>query len=302
MTNPNNAVGTNGAYGGRTSVNALNDVLSSFNGRGIVSGWNCQASSGMTVTLGGVVGSRDVAIAEDNIGNKTTVNNISASPIEVTLPAAPTANNRIDLIVAYVANPPQGSATVVDNPSACGLIVVSSAVAANPTVPTEANIRTAITEDGATGTNAYYVVLASIAVSAGLSTVTDNLITQGSITSTKIDPTTLAAMGGYSTSEVATPFTWIDGKTIYKKTINFGSMPNNTSKSVAHGITGLDNIIDYSAIARRTDGIYFPLPYVSSSSAEEMTIRFDNTNITTISYTDRSSLTLYCTLYYTKTS
>lgn len=39
MTNPNNAVGTNGAYNGRTSVNAFNDNLAVYTSRGVISGW-----------------------------------------------------------------------------------------------------------------------------------------------------------------------------------------------------------------------------------------------------------------------
>ncbi|MBQ5908875.1 MAG: hypothetical protein IIW85_00935, partial [Bacteroidaceae bacterium] len=107
MTNPNNAVGTNGAYNGRTSVNAFNDIMGAFT-KGVVSGWNCTPKSGMTVSVGGDGSTRDVAIAEDNAGNKTSINNISGQPIDVTIPAAPATGNRIDLIVAYVENPPQG--------------------------------------------------------------------------------------------------------------------------------------------------------------------------------------------------
>ena len=80
MANPNNAIGTNAAFGGRTSPNAFNDVLGAFKNRGILSGWVCSPNSGMSVVLGGDGINRDVAIAEDNAGNKTTVNNISGSP------------------------------------------------------------------------------------------------------------------------------------------------------------------------------------------------------------------------------
>ena len=177
MTNPNNAVGTNAAYSGRTSVNAFNDVLSAFTGRGILSGWACVPDTGMTVALGGNGTDRDAAIAEDNSGNFTTVNNISASPISVTLPAAPATNSRIDSIVAYVVKPPVGVSTEADNPQACGLIAVSGTVSASPSAPGETAIRSAITADGAAGNNAYYVVLADVLVGAGVTTVTDDAIT-----------------------------------------------------------------------------------------------------------------------------
>lgn len=177
-TNPNNAVGTNGAFGGRTSVNAFNDCLAAYSG-GILSGWACSPSSGLTVVLGGNGNTRDVAIAEDNSGNKTTINNISGSPIAITLENAPSTNSRIDAIVAYVDNPPNGSSTATDNYEACGLIAVQGTVASSPSAPTDSAIRTAITADGASGTTAYYVVLATITVASGTTSITASNIQAG---------------------------------------------------------------------------------------------------------------------------
>lgn len=202
MTNPNDAVGTNGAYEGRTSVNAFNDVMGGLT-RGVLSGWVCSPSSGMTIQLGGDGTSRDVAIAEDNAGNKTSINNISQAPVEVTLSAAPATGSRIDAIVAYVDNPPQGDAAQVDNFAACGLIAVSGTAANNPVVPTDGIIRTAITGDGANGATAYYVILATVRVGTNVSTIGSGVITQGtpaevtasladgSVTADKIDWTTI---------------------------------------------------------------------------------------------------------------
>lgn len=178
MTNPNNAIGTNGAFSGRTSPNALNDELAAFSG-GIVSGWECTPKSGMTVKLGGAADIRDVAFAEDNAGNKLTINNRSGAPVEVTLVGAPSTNNRIDAIVAYVDNPSTGDGVTTDNPSTCGIIAVSGTVAANPSVPSEATIRSAITLDGATGGTAYYVILATILVGTNVTTIGSGVITQG---------------------------------------------------------------------------------------------------------------------------
>lgn len=178
MANPNNAVGTNAAYAGRTSVNAFNDGLAAYS-RGVISGWACAPSSGLTVTLGGDGTTRDVAVAEDNAGNKTSVNNISGSPVEVTISAAPGANSRIDAIVAYVDNPPQGTSTIADNYEACGLISVQGTAAANPVAPNDSAIRSAITADGASGTTAYYVVLAYITIASGTTDITSNMIKNG---------------------------------------------------------------------------------------------------------------------------
>jgi len=179
MTNPNDAVGTNGAFGGRTSVNAFNDGIAAYS-RGVLSGWACEPSTGMKVTIGGDGSTRDVAIAEDNVGNKTTIDNIGGSPIELTISAAPATNSRIDAIVAYVDNPPQGDSTEVDNFSACGLIVVDGTAASTPTAPDDTAIRTAITADGASGVTAYYAVLAYITVANGTTDIDASMIQSGS--------------------------------------------------------------------------------------------------------------------------
>lgn len=178
MTNPNSAVGTNAAYNGRTSVNAFNDDLAAY-GRGVLSGWTCSPSTGLKVQLGGSGITRDVAVAVDNAGNRTTINNISGAPIEMTISAAPSTNSRIDAIVAYVDNPAEGVSTVADNPAACGMIVVKGNAAASPVVPNESAIRSAITTDGASGVTAYYVVLATITIASGTTDLTSSNITAG---------------------------------------------------------------------------------------------------------------------------
>lgn len=189
MTNPGNAVGTNAAYGGRTSVNAFNDMAAALSGRGILSGWKCVPKTGLTVALGGDGVNRDVAIAEDDIGNKTTVNNISEQPIDLTLSEAPSIGERIDVIVAYVNNPPEGTTSEIDNPGACGLIAVEGAVVANnPVAPTESDIRTAIGADGGDSVQAYYVIMATISVTEGMTdVVSDNITTGPTIGVGKVD-------------------------------------------------------------------------------------------------------------------
>lgn len=187
MTNPGNAVGTNGAYGGRTSVNAFNDVLAAFSGRGILQGWSVAPSEGMAVTLGGAALVRDVAIVQNDIGQKTTLNNISNQPIPITLSDAPALGSRIDVIVGYVNNPPDMPTGITDipadNPNVCGLIVVEGNVSESPVAPDESMIRAAITADGASGTTAYYVLMATISVPNGSTVITSSQITQGPIAS-----------------------------------------------------------------------------------------------------------------------
>lgn len=197
MTNPNDAIGTNAGFGGRTSPNALNDNLAAWT-RGVVSGWACSPKTGMVVQIGGSGTDRDVAIAEDNAGDKTTINNRSGSPVEITISGASATGNRIDSIVAYVDNPAQGTSSDVDYAPACGIIAVKGTVSSVPTAPTNAQIRTAITADGANGTAAYYVVLANITVGQGVTTIGSGAIAQGAraslsnqVTADEIDFSTL---------------------------------------------------------------------------------------------------------------
>lgn len=311
MTNPNNAVGTNAAYGGRTSVKAFNDVLSALSS-GILSGWTCSPDTGMGVVLGGNGSTRDVAIAVDNVGNKTTINNIPDSPISVVLPSAPVANSRIDSIVAYVDNPPQGSNTVTDNPSACGLIVVSGTSSVSPIAPDDNTIRTAITADGASGVTAFYVVLANITVASGTSTITSQNIMQGapsvlkpdaigdgSITNSKL----ATVLGDYSLSEVDTGCTWIDGSKIYKKTVDVGTLPNATIKYVNHNITNLKAVVHVEGVGySESTNNHFPLPFPVTNSQNTIWILIHPTQIEIGTGVDRSGSTGYVTIFYTKTS
>ena len=185
MTNPNDAIGTNAGFGGRTSPNAFNDNLAAYS-RGIVAGWTCSPKTGMTVQLGGSGSVRDVAIAEDNAGNRTTINNRLGTPVEITLSGAPATGNRIDTIVAYVENPAQGSSTDVDFAPASGIIAVEGTASGTPSAPNEAAIRTAITADGADGSTAYYVELAQITVGQGVTVIGSGSITAGASSQTAL--------------------------------------------------------------------------------------------------------------------
>lgn len=233
MTNPNNAIGTNAAFSGRTSPNALNDITASFTA-GIISGWECQPKTGMTIQLGGQVGTRDVALAEDNAGNKLTINNRSGAPVEVTLGGAPSTNNRVDAIVAYIDNPSTGDGNTTDNPTTCGIIAVSGTVAANPTAPSEATIRSAITTDGATGGTAYYIVLATVYVGTNVTTIGSGVITSGTIAQVEAAQNKAATdfMGEFNINQFGT-FPKAD-LTLYKCSVGWGNLrtASNTSGSM----------------------------------------------------------------------
>lgn len=110
----------------------------------------------------------------------------------------------------------------------------------------------------------------------------------------------------YFTSETNTGTYWIDGSAIYKKTINTGTLPNATTKSVAYNVSGLSRVIAANGYAYRTsDGGSFPLPFVSTTSANSIAFSINTTTgaIEIVTGIDRSNITeSYITLYYTKSS
>lgn len=73
----------------------------------------------------------------------------------------------------------------------------------------------------------------------------------------------------YSTSETTTGKTWIDGKPIYRKVIEFGAMSGNNRYTKAHGIS-YDTIVSFDAIARNSTNSYLPLARVGYNSDNQI--------------------------------
>ncbi len=108
----------------------------------------------------------------------------------------------------------------------------------------------------------------------------------------------------YSLDEKWTGGYWIDNKKIYKKTINFGALPNNDVKGVNHDISNLDQVIKLEAIARSTSpDNQAPLPYSSTSNLGfGITLSVSSSIISIRTGYDRSGYSAYVTIYYTKSS
>ena len=94
---------------------------------------------------------------------------------------------------------------------------------------------------------------------------------------------------------------WTDGKPLYQKTVYFGQLTNNTSKSIAHGIANVDRIIKTESSVLENDTYFFNLPFVNNPTYD-IAIWCDRTNITITPYSDRTSDFAYVTLWYTKTT
>jgi len=106
----------------------------------------------------------------------------------------------------------------------------------------------------------------------------------------------------YSANEVNTWRRWIDGTYIYKKTVDVGTLPNNTIKQIPHGITSLGRIISASGAAQPADkSQIIPLPYTNGGNINYgVSLALDASNITLEAKYDRSGMTGFVTVYYTK--
>ena len=192
MTNPNDIVRVRARNGGRASVYEANAWAQGFSaglleGNGVTQ----NTSADMNVLVGGSSTKPDVLIATNPAGYKIALDIVGQQAIAITAPAS---DSRISSIVAYTDDLAIASedTDVTGSPSSCGLIVVNGSTAASPTAPDDTAIRAAITEDGATGSQASYVVIANITVASTTTTITDTLISikRAAITSDKIDFTT----------------------------------------------------------------------------------------------------------------
>lgn len=96
---------------------------------------------------------------------------------------------------------------------------------------------------------------------------------------------------------------WLDNRTLYRKIINTGSLPNNTTKSVAHGISNLRRVVNLHGYAfRSSDSFTLPLPFVSSELGR-VEILVAGSNIRIVTAMDRTNYTeSYVVVEYTKTS
>lgn len=106
----------------------------------------------------------------------------------------------------------------------------------------------------------------------------------------------------YSTTEINTGAKWIDGSAIYKKTIDFGALPNNAEKAVPHGISNLRRVIKVEGYAYNND-VFFPLPFPWTNASSSVGILVGHISINIGTGVDRTGFTeTYVTLYYTKSS
>ena len=106
----------------------------------------------------------------------------------------------------------------------------------------------------------------------------------------------------YSTSETLTNKVWIDGKPIYRKVVDIGALPNATNKLVNHNITNLDRAVSIYGQAQSSTGNLHPLPYSSPTASQNIELYAGTIDVVIVTGSDRSNLTGYIILEYTKTT
>lgn len=137
--------------------------------------------------------------------------------------------------------------------------------------------------------------------------ITTTRLANGAVTGVKIADRTItaskisSAFTDYSTTEQNTGRLWIDGKTIYRKHVNLGSLTNTTPKSVAHGISNISTVVSLTGFA--TNGtVFLPLPLARYNNfASQIGLYMDTTNVVVEPGNDRTSYTGYVVIEYTKT-
>ena len=107
---------------------------------------------------------------------------------------------------------------------------------------------------------------------------------------------------------------WIDGRPIYRKVIDLGTLPNTDTVRIPHNINDLDRIISMRGMAKSsTQNLLLPFPYgtgndgVNSNGTVKVNtvpinIYEQTGNIVVYTLSDRSNMTGYVILEYIKTT
>lgn len=109
----------------------------------------------------------------------------------------------------------------------------------------------------------------------------------------------------YSTSEVKTNKIWINGKPIYRKVVECGTLPNNTTKTVNVNIANIGDVVNLIGFATSSTGSTITLPYIYDASTY-IEFYFSKTNLNVIIKSSFDASIYYTTSYaileYTKTT
>lgn len=95
----------------------------------------------------------------------------------------------------------------------------------------------------------------------------------------------------FSTSVMNTGQVWINGTSEIKRVVvDCGALPNATSKSVAHGITGLGTVVNCYGMADNGT-VQRPLPYADATATDIVELEISDTNVVLRSTGNQSTFT-----------
>lgn len=159
--------------GGRTTDAALFHGLGNIFTGTWISGFRVRQNSplGMSVQIGGESTVPDDLLVRDGTGAVFPVFNMSSQPVVATVPAANSANPRIDTVVVYIDNSIAADHASENNQNRTKVIVIAGAPATNPSAPSASQIKSVI------GSNSPYTVLADVRVNRGATSISNSNIT-----------------------------------------------------------------------------------------------------------------------------
>ena len=85
----------------------------------------------------------------------------------------------------------------------------------------------------------------------------------------------------FSTTAGQTGQFWIDGKPIYRKVVDLGALPDSTTKDVAHGLTGIGEIVGLRVVANDSAAGAFVKATIQPSEVDGLVIDVTNVKLST---------------------
>ena len=118
------------------------------------------------------------------------------------------------------------------------------------------------------------------------------------------DISEMKASQNYSTTEHLTGRKWLDGKPTYTITVNTGTLPNTTTKTVPLPVQNIDTIIKYRGCAKNpTINEIRALPYPAYIAGNIIAVFIRENDISIVTGADYSGFTeSYIEFEYTKTT
>ena len=203
------------------------------------------------MALGNLSSVGSIACTSINCGNTVTANTLSSAIVNSTSITCTslTATNLSGISNLTITGTMRAGTLTDGTASLSGGILTGLITFSATNLSASSNVSGSTMNTGsltATGTIAGNVVngttMAATQLTVGSSVLTNGRLTNLATPTSSGDAANKAYVDtrlqpNYSTTETSLGITWIDGKTVYQKVVNMGTLPSkNNSKTVAHGI------------------------------------------------------------------